>query len=111
MRFPVDLVGADRYGGAMSKPVVPAPEFRHLSKADIQAALDDPDASNPVGCEVARLMTAYVANFSAHVERLGRIPESILHVTPKTAIEAVAMELTTQTIKASLADAARKQMN
>ncbi len=95
----------------MSKPVVPAPEFRDLSQADVQAALDDPDESNPVACEVARLMAGYVENFRAHVERLGRIPESILHVTPQTAIEAVAMSLTTQTIRASLADAARRQMN
>jgi len=42
-------------------------------------------------------------NFRAHVERLGYFPASILHVKPQTAIEAVAMRLTTQTIQETIA--------
>jgi hypothetical protein len=95
----------------MTKPVAPAPEFRQLSESEVHAALNDTDERNPVACEVARLIKGYMENFSAHVERIGRIPESILHVTPKTAIEAVAMRLTTETIQAGMANAVRQKMN
>jgi superfamily II DNA helicase RecQ len=66
------------------------------------AALNDPDPGNPVAIEVARLIQGYGENFRAHVEKLGRLPESFLHVKPQSAIEAVAMRLTTDTIQQQL---------
>ena len=48
-------------------------------------------------------------NFRAHCERLGHIPADILHVAPGSAIEAVAMELTTQAIAETLAQHAQRR--
>jgi hypothetical protein len=63
------------------------------------AALGGTDPGNPIAVEVARLIEGYTENFRAHVERLGYFPESILRVKPQTAIEAVAMRLTTEAIQ------------
>jgi len=85
--------------------VTPNAAFAPLCEAEIEAALRDPDPANPIAGEVARLIAAYTANFTAHVERLGHIPPAILHVTPRTAIEAVAMRLTTEAIRDAIAQA------
>lgn len=53
--------------------------------------------------EVARLIEGYTEDFRAHVERRGYMPDSILHVKLQTAIEAVAMRLTTETIQETIA--------
>jgi hypothetical protein len=60
---------------------------------------NDPDPGNPIAVEVARLIEGYTENFRAHVERLGYIPDSFLHVKPQTPIEALAMRLTTEAIQ------------
>lgn len=83
----------------MTRIVSPAPQFTTLTETEILAALSDLDPGNPIAVEVARLILGYGENFRAHVEQLGRIPESILHVKPQTAIEAVAMRLTTEAIQ------------
>lgn len=77
----------------MSIRVVPKPEFQYLTEAEIERAITDPNPGNPVACEVARLLEGYTKNFRLRVQRLGRIPESILRVKPRFAIEAVAMRL------------------
>jgi hypothetical protein len=87
----------------MTRIVSPAPQFTSLTEAEVMAALNDPDPGNPIAVEVARLITGYSENFRAHVETLGRIPESFLRVKPQTAIEAVAMRLTTEAIEEQLA--------
>jgi hypothetical protein len=61
-----------------------------------------PNSGNPIAVEVARLIEGYSENFRAHVERLGYIPDSFLRVKPQTAIEAVAMRLTTEAIQEAL---------
>ena len=66
------------------------------------AALEDPSSENAIAVEVARLVTAYTVNFKSHVERLGRVPASVLRVKARWPIESVAMQLTTETIQASL---------
>ena len=84
-------------------PVIqPKPEFVSLTETDIEAALADPDPNNPIAVEVARLMTGYAENFRAHVERLGRLPGSFPRINPGSAIEAVAMRLTTEVIRDEL---------
>ena len=87
----------------MTRIVTPAPQLTGLSEAEVMAALNDRDLANPIACEVARLIEGYTENFRAHVERLGYMPDSILHVKPQTAIEAVAMRLTTETIQEAVA--------
>lgn len=86
----------------MTRIVSPAPQFINLTEAEVMAALNDPDPGNPIAVEVVRLINGYGENFRAHVEQLGHIPDTILHVKPQTAIEAVAMRLTTETIQQQL---------
>lgn len=83
----------------MTRVGTPAPQFTSLTEAEVMAALNDPDPANPIAVEVARLISGYVENFRAHVERLGYIPGTFLRLRPQTAIEAVAMRLTTETIQ------------
>jgi hypothetical protein len=86
----------------MTEPVEPKADFHALTEEAIVAALQDPDASNPIAIEVARLISAYTRNFEQHVQRLGRIPSDILHIKPRWPIEAVAMRLTTEVIRETL---------
>jgi hypothetical protein len=90
----------------MTEPVEPKSEFRDLSETAVVAALQDPDPANPIAIEVARLIHAYTINFHAHVQRLGRIPADILLTKPRWPIEAVAMRLTTEVIRETLAQSA-----
>jgi hypothetical protein len=87
----------------MTEPVEPKSEFRDLTEDAVVAALQDPDPANPIAIEVARLIAAYTRNFKQHVERLGRIPPDILHLKGSSPIEAVAMRLTTEVIRDTLA--------
>lgn len=87
----------------MTRIVSPAPQFTSLSEAEVMAAMQDPDPGNPIAAEVARLIEGYSENFRAHVERLGYMPASFLRVKPASAIEAVAMRLTTETIRDTFA--------
>jgi hypothetical protein len=87
----------------MTEPVAPKPEFLALTERAVLAALDDPDPTNSVAIEVARLVTAYTDNFKTHIERLGTLPTDLLRVKPRWQIEAVAQRLTTQAIRGSLA--------
>ena len=88
----------------MAVVVEPRSEYRSLTEAEIERALADPDPANPIAVEIARLVHGYTANFQALVQRLGRIPIDIMHVKPRWPIEAVAMRLTTQTIRERLAE-------
>jgi hypothetical protein len=88
----------------MTRIITPAPQFAGLTEAEVMAALDDRNPGNPIAVEVARLIEGYTENFRAHVERLGYFPASILHVKPQTAIEAVAMRLTTEAIQQTVTD-------
>jgi hypothetical protein len=89
-------------------PIRPAePEAKKANETGLRlamAALNEPDASNPIANEVARLVRGYAENFREHVQRLGHMPDSFLRVKPETAIEAVAMRLTTETIQEVITD-------
>lgn len=87
----------------MTETVEPKPQFRALPEDAVVAALQDPDPANPIAIEVARLIAAYTSNFERHVEKLGRIPSDVLHIKGRWPIEAVAMRLTTQVIRETLA--------
>lgn len=87
----------------MTTPIEPRAEvFRGLTEAVVLKALDDPDPTNPIAIEVARLMAGYTANFRVYVQRHGRIPPDILNIKLRWPIEAVAMRLTTEAIAKSL---------
>jgi hypothetical protein len=92
----------------MTNVVTPAPQFTALTEAEVMNALADPDPGNPIAVEVARLISGYTENFRAHVERLDYMPDSFLRVKPQTAIEAVAMRLTTEGIQEAINGASHK---
>lgn len=69
-----------------------------LTRAEVEAALADPDPTTPVAVEVARLIGLYTELYAAHCERLGRVATELMLARPTTAIEQVAMELTNQTL-------------
>ena len=87
----------------MTETVEPKPDFRSLSEDAVVAALQDPDPANPIAVEVARLIDGYTTNFHGHVQRLGHIPSDLLRIKPRWPIEAVAMRLTTEVIRETLA--------
>lgn len=78
------------------------PEFTKLTESEVMEALADPDPSNPVACEVARLIEAYTENFKAYVEKLGYFPAAILTHAGTCPIEAIAKRLTTEAIRDTL---------
>jgi hypothetical protein len=86
----------------MPKIVEPRFEFTSLSEEEVLKALADVDPSNPIAVEVARLLTGYSENFAEHCARIGRMPEQVLHATPRSPIEAVAMRLMGDTVKEEL---------
>ena len=92
----------------MSTPIIPRPEFLSLTETDVLAALRDPDGNNPIAIEFARLIKGYGENFAATCDRLGHIPESILHVKPRSAIEALAMAQVTEIITDQLSAEAER---
>jgi hypothetical protein len=57
----------------------------------------------PSRSRFAKLVTAYTGNFRKHVERIGYIAADILHVKGRWPLEAVAMRLTTQGLRDSVA--------
>ena len=83
-------------------PVSTMPEFKDISEDEVQAALDDPNPDNPIAVELARLMDGYMANFTAHAEKIGHIPPSILRSTGSCPIESVAMQLTSDAIRGAM---------
>jgi len=87
----------------MSEIVEPKPQFCYVTKDAVLAALDDPDPANPIAIEIAGLVTAYTSNFQDHVKRLGYIPADLLRVQPRWPIEAIAMSLTTEAIRETVA--------
>ena len=87
----------------MTETVEARPEFRSLADDAVVASLQGLDPENPITAEVVRLIHAYTSNFQAHIQRLGRIPPDILRTKPRWPIEAVAMRLTTEVIRETLA--------
>ena len=52
-------------------------------------------------------ISGYMGNFQCEVKRFGYMPSDILHIKPRWPIEAVAMRLTTETIRDSMKNGAR----
>lgn len=92
----------------MANVLEPHPQFIKMTEAEVLAALDDHNPDNPVALEVTRLIAGYTENFRRHVERLGHFPSDILRMKPRSGIEAVAMNFTTDQIRNSVAVAAMR---
>ena len=89
----------------MTEAVQPKPEFQSLSAEAVVAALNNPDPAHPVAVEVARLMRAYYTeNFRRNDDGLGFMPADFLRIEPRWPIEAVALRLTTEAIRETVAN-------
>lgn len=82
----------------MTQIVEPKPIYRALTEENVRSALNDPDKTNPIAIEIARLLEGYMANFQALVERLGYIPPHLLHIEARSPIEKAAMDIAKQMI-------------
>jgi hypothetical protein len=61
----------------------PRVEFRGVVEAEISKALNDPEATNPIVAEVARLIAGYSANLSLHVVGEPRWPIEAVEAASK----------------------------
>lgn len=85
----------------MFQKVVTSPEFQNLTEDEIFKALNEPDENNPIAHEIARLIDGYTENFYHMVKNTG-MPTHMLRHKSQYAIEEIAMQLTTETIRKSL---------
>lgn len=86
----------------MKTTVEPKPEFQSLTEGEILEACKHPDHMNPIAQEVARLIEAYSPDFELEIRRLGHIPSIALETKPRWPIEAIALQLTADTIREKL---------
>jgi hypothetical protein len=68
------------------------------SRQELLAAIDDPDATNPLALNIVALLDGYTAALNAQARRAGAIPETVILAAPNTEIEAFALELFTSHI-------------
>jgi hypothetical protein len=92
----------------MTEVLEPKPEFQSLTEDAVLAAIAAADPKNPVAVEVARLAEDYKENFRLYIRHLGYLPPDVLHVKPRSPIEAVAMRLATENIRLDIFQASEK---
>jgi hypothetical protein len=63
------------------------------TRAELMAAIADPDMSNPLAAEIALAITAYADELNRQMERGGAMPNPLVLPAPATEIEAFALEL------------------
>lgn len=63
------------------------------TRAELAAALDDPDPANPLARALAAALEAYTAAFETSVSRAGGFKGAIVVPAPKTEVEAFALEI------------------
>jgi hypothetical protein len=71
------------------------------TRAELMAAITDPDISNPLAAEIALAITAYADELNRQVERAGAMPDPLVLPAPSTEIEAFALELFSREIAAA----------
>jgi hypothetical protein len=63
------------------------------TRADMLAALADPDPANPLAAAIGAAIMAFGDALNTQVERAGAIPDAVILPAPSTEIEAFALEL------------------
>lgn len=86
----------------MKTAVEPKPEFQPLTEGEVLEACKHSDRTNLIAQEVARLIEAYSPDFELEIRRLGYIPSIDLEMKPRWPIEAIALQLTADTIREKL---------
>lgn len=71
------------------------------SRADMIAALNDPDMANPLAAQIAAAITAYADALNHQAEQQGAMPDPLVLATPRSDVEAFAFELFTREIAAT----------
>jgi len=80
----------------------PDPNFTDLPRPVIEAALADPNGSNPIACEVARLIEVYCALALKLIDS-GKTAWVLQHTTPESAIEQIAREISAEQVRGMIA--------
>jgi hypothetical protein len=94
------MVQTETQSYLMADIIEPIAEFRAMSETEIMAALQDSALANPVAMEVTRLITDFLKTFHCHSERILQTPD-LLPLKPRSAIESVALRLTTGLLAAT----------
>ncbi len=71
------------------------------TRAELLAALDDPNPENPITTAIAAVITSYGNALAEQVSRAGGWPNPLVLPTPQTEIEAFALELFTEEIRSN----------
>jgi hypothetical protein len=66
------------------------------TRADMLAALADPDPANPLAAAIGAAIMAFGDALNTQVERAGAIPDAVILPAPSTEIEAFALDLFVQ---------------
>lgn len=69
------------------------------SRAELIAALDDPNPDNPLATAIAAVIASYANELNQQASRAGAIPKPVILPMPQTEIEAFALELFSEEIR------------
>jgi hypothetical protein len=71
------------------------------TRADMLAALADPDGSNPLAARIAAAITGYGDMLNEQARRAGAVPNPFVVAMPRTAVDVFALEAFTRELAAS----------
>lgn len=69
------------------------------SRAELIAALDDPNPDNPLATAIAAVIASYANELNQQASRAGVMPNLVILPMPQTELEAFALELFTEEIR------------
>lgn len=69
------------------------------TRAELLAALDDPDDRNPLAAQIAAVIASYGNALAEQANRAGAVPQPLILPMPTTELEAFALELFTEDIR------------
>jgi hypothetical protein len=75
------------------KSTTPQPPFADATEEEVLQALGNSEINSPLGDELKRILNVYFENCAIYLRTMGRIPESFLKDTPRTALERVALSM------------------
>jgi hypothetical protein len=63
------------------------------TRAELQAAIDDPSDNNPLSDRIAAVVQDYAKALADQAKRAGAVPDPLVLPVPQTELEAFALEL------------------
>lgn len=73
-------------------------DFDRNDRQAIEAALADPDPTNPIAKAVAARIIEFTKNLEEHTHRIGKWPTELLLHHPETVFDEIVIRLTVQNI-------------